>query len=155
MSELSTAYGVNSTKYYNINAGTAGMSSFVTEDWMENLKFVTDTFATGTDTVALDGKVYMGRVPKGARVVGFHFCQDGAGAASVGTVYVGTTAATASSALTDMTSATAQLVPALIGVAATATTAESYVYIQLATADWDASTNAMLTTFYIPNGIGV
>lgn len=146
MSALTNVSGVEFTKY---SAG--GISNLVTNLWGTPVLSVSDSYTVPTgDTVAVSTSLYMGRVPAGAKILGFYFSQSGAGAAATGGVVVGSTAATATTALTDMTSATAQLVACNQAVNKTAVTADSTISILLTNAaDLDAATTLSLTTFYV------
>jgi hypothetical protein len=145
MAALTNVKGVNYTKYL-----AGGVSNLVTNAWDIPIYAVKDSYTVPTgDTVAVSTSLYMGRVPKGARILMFIFTQSGAGAAATGGVVIGSTAATSTSGLTDMTSATAQVLPCLEAVAKTALTADSAVTILLTSAaDLDAATTVSLTTLY-------
>lgn len=146
MAALTNVSGEGYTQY-----SASGLSNLVTKLWGQPILSVTDNYTVPTgDTVAVSTSLYMGVVPKGARVLGFYFSQSGAGAAATGGVKIGSTAATATTALTDMTSATAQLLPCIQSVAKDALTADSVVSILLTNAaDLDAATTLTLTTFYV------
>lgn len=145
MSALTNVSGVNYTKY---SAG--GVANLVTNAWDIPIYAVKDTYTVPTgDTVAVSTSLYMGRIPKGARVLMFIFSQSGAGAAATGGIVIGSTAATSTTGLTDMTSATAQVLPCIESVANTALTADSTVSILLTSSyDLDAATTVSLTTLY-------
>lgn len=152
MSALTAVSGVNYTKY-----AAGGMSNFVTQQWANNLQMVHDEYTVPAgDTVAVSTYINMGRVPKGARVLFFIFTNSGSGAASTGGIRIGEVAATAVAALTDMTSATTQVLGSLIAFSGTPLAAESKVDILLTSdADLDAATNITLTTVYIQDGVGL
>ncbi len=151
MADLSTASGANYTKYAAIIAGTAGIGSFIdgTNEWGSKLRVMYDDYTVPTgDTLHTDAVLSMGQLPKGARVLGWHFTQTGGGEAAVATAKIATVAASASSAFTDMTSASAQFVPALHAFALTPLTVASVVTLDFATADVDAATVLTLATLY-------
>lgn len=145
MSALTNVSGVEYTKY---TAG--GVSNLVTKSWGSEVLSVRDSYTVPAgDTVAVSTSLYMGIVPKGAKIIGFVFSQSGAGAAATGGVKIGGTAATAATALTDMTAATSQFVTCNEAVAKAALTADSVVSILLTNAaDLDAGTTVSLTTLY-------
>jgi hypothetical protein len=153
MTDLSTAYGVNYTKYYNIvTAGTGGLADFIdgANQWGTKLRVMYDTYTVATGyTLHTDCTLSMGIIPKGAIILGWYFAQSGGGEACVGTMELGTTAVSAASALTDMTNATQQFIPALSTCSDGATTSAQVMNIGLATADIDAATVIVLATFYI------
>ena len=152
MTDLSTAYGVNYTKYYNIVTGkTAGVGNLIAgTQWNTKLRVMYDTYTVATGyTLHTDCTLSMGVIPKGAIILGWYFAQSAAGEACVGTMELDTTAVSATSALTDMTSATQQFVPALSTCSDRATTSAQVMNIGLATADIDAAVVVVLATFYI------
>lgn len=145
MAALTNVEGVGYTKYSD-----GGVGNLVSYRWGNNVYATTDTYTVPTgDTVAVSTSLYMGRVPKGARILGFFFSQSGAGAAATGGVKIGSTAATSTTGLTDMTSATAQFLPCNEAVAKSPITSDSDVTILLTdAADLDAATTVTLTTLY-------
>ncbi len=153
MTDLSTAYGVNYTKYYSgVTGGTTGPGDYIdgANMWGTKLRVMYDMYTVPTgDTLHTDCTLSMGYIPKGARILGWYFAQSGGGEAAVGTMELGTTAVSASSALTDMTGATQQFVPALSTASDGATTAGAIMNIGFATADVDAATVLVLATFYL------
>jgi hypothetical protein len=146
MAALATASGVNYTKY-----AAGGIDNMITKAWGAEVLSTRDSYTVPTgDTVAASATISLGMVPKGARILYFLFSQSGSGGATTGGIKIGTTAATAVAALTNMTNATAQLVACNEAVAKTALTADSLVSILLsADADIDAATTLSLTTFYV------
>ena len=146
MAALTNVSGAQYTKY---SAG--GVSNLVTKAWNTGVYAVNDTYTVPTgDTVAVSTSLYMGVVPAGAKILGFVFSQSGAGAAATGGIKIGSTAATATTVLTDMTAATSQIVACNEAVAKTAITADSVVSILLTNAaDLDAATTVSLTTLYM------
>ncbi len=83
----------------------------------------------------------------------FHIITYSAASAAVtATVKIGTTT---DSAITSMTSAGSQVVGSLIATSGTPITADSNVTLTTAGATAPAAMNFTLTTFYIPDGIGV
>lgn len=152
MSDLSTASGVNYTKYAAIVAGTSGVGDFIdgANQWGTKLRVMYDTYTVPTgDTLHSDAVLTMGYLPKGAIPLGFYFAQSGGGEAAVGTIKIATTDVAGASVLTDMTSATQQLVPVLSTAGDSALTAASVVTITIATQDVDAATVLVLATYYI------
>ena len=153
MTDLSTAYGVNYTKYYNVVTGkTAGPADLIdgANQWGTKLRVMYDTYTVATGyTLHTDCTLSMGVIPKGAIILGWYFAQSGGGEACVATAELGTTAVSATSAFTDMTSATQQFVPALSSCSDGATTSAQVMNLGLATADIDAATVIVLATFYI------
>lgn len=153
MTDLSTAYGVNYTKYYNaVTGGTTGPGDYIdgANQWGTKLRVMYDTYTVATGyTLHTDCTLSMGVIPKGAIILGWYFAQSAAGEAAVGTMELGTTAVSAASALTDMTSATQQFIPALSTASDGATTSAQVMNIGFATADVDAATVLVLATFYI------
>ncbi len=153
MTDLSTAYGVNYTKYYNAaTGGTTGPGDYIdgANQWGTKLRVMYDMYTVPTgDTLHTDCTLSMGMIPKGAIILGWYFAQDAGGEAAVGTMELGTTAVSASSALTDMTNATQQFVPALSTASDGATTAAAVMNIGFATQDVDAGTILVLATLYI------
>ncbi len=152
MSDISTAIGVNSTKRAAIIAGTAGVGSFNdgANEWGTKLRAMYDTYTVPSgDTLHSDAVLTMGTLPKGARVFGWYFGQDGGAEAAVATAKIATVAASASAAFTDMSSETRQFVPALVTFSSTPLTVASAVTLDFATEDVDAATVLVLVTFYI------
>ena len=152
MSDLSTASGVNYTKYAAIIAGTSGVSSFIdgANEWGTKLRVMYDTYVVPTgDTLHSDAVLSMGELPVGARPIGFYFAQDGGGEAAVATASIAGTAVTASGAFTAMTSATQQFVPCLSTASDSVLTVSSVVALTFATQDVDAATVLVLATLYI------
>lgn len=152
MSDLSTASGVNYTKYAAIIAGTSGLKSFIdgANEWGTKLRVMYDSYTVPTgDTLHSDAVLSMGQLPIGARPIGFYFAQSGGGEAAVATASIGGTDVTAASAFTDMTSATQQFVPVLSTSSDSKLTASSVVALTFATADVDAATVLVLATLYL------
>ena len=153
MTDLSTAYGVNYTKYYDTVTNRTGTLSTLIDganQWGTKLRVMYDTYTVATGyTLHTDCTLSMGMIPKGAIILGWYFAQDGGGEACVGTMELGTTACSAASALTDMTAATQQFIPALSTQSDGATTAAAVMNIGLGTADLDAAPVLVLATFYI------
>jgi len=152
MADLSTASGVNYTKYAAIVAKTSQMSSFIdgANQWGTKLRVMYDTYTVPAgDTIHTDCVLSMGSLPAGARPIGFYFAQSGGGEAAVATGYIASTAVTAGSAFTDMTGATQQFVPCLSTAGDSALTTRSIVSLHFATQDVDAATVLVLATLYI------
>lgn len=152
MADLSTASGVNYTKYAAITANTSGIGDFLdgTNQWGTKLRVMYDTYTVPAgDTLHLDAVLSMGLLPTGSIPIGIYFAQSGGGEAAVATVEVGGTAVTGTNALTDMTSATTQLLPVLSTSSDSALTSASAVTLQFATADVDAATVLVFAMFYI------
>lgn len=153
MTDLSTAYGVNYTKYYNVVTGkTAGMSSFIdgANQWGTKLRVLYDMYTVPTgDTIHSDCVLTLGVLPKGAIPLFFYFAQSAGGEAAVGTIKIATVDVAGASVLTDMTAATKQLVPCLSTASDSALTVASNVTITFATQDVDAATVLVFAVFYI------
>jgi len=152
MSDLSTASGVNYTKIAALIANTGSLSDLVdgANQWGTKLRAMFDIYTVPTgDTLHSDAVLTMGKLPKGARPLAFYFAQSGGGEAAVGTIKIGTTDVAGASVLTDMTSATQQLIPALSTASDSVLTAASVVTITIATQDVDAATVLVLVTFYL------
>jgi len=152
MADLSTASGVNYTNLAAILAGTSGVGSFLdgANEWGTKLRVMLDTYTVPAgDTLHSDAVLTMGKLPKGARPLGFYFAQSGGGEAAVGTLKIGTTDVAGASVLTDMSSATSQFVPCLSTASDSVLTAASVVTITVATQDIDAATVLVLATLYL------
>jgi hypothetical protein len=152
MADLSTASGVNYTKYAAIVAGTSGAASMIdgANQWGTKLRVMYDTYTVPTgDTIHSDCVLSLGQLPKGAIPLFFYFAQDAGGEAAVGTIKIATVDVAGASVLTDMTAATQQLVPCLSTASDSATTASSLVSITFATQDVDAATVLVFAVFYI------
>ena len=143
---MATVYGAEYTKY-----NTGGLAKLVTKTWGNDVKFVSDTFTSPTGDLAHSSTIKMGRLPKGARVLAFHFtCGGEGGTAATGGVKVGDTAATAVNALTTMAAASSLWLGAANALARTPLAADSDVEILLQdTNALDATTTLSLTTLYI------
>lgn len=152
MADLSTASGVNYTKYAAIVAGTSGISSLIdgTNQWGTKLRVMYDMYTVPTgDTLHSDAVLSLGQLPKGAIPLFMYFAQSGGGEAAVGTIKIATVDVAGASVLTDMTSATSQLVPCLSTASDSALTAASVVTITFATQDVDAATVLTFAMLYI------
>jgi len=153
MTALTTVSGVNATKYAAIIAGTSGVADFMdgANEWGTKLRCMYDEYTVPVgDTVAVSTTVTFGTLPKGAKPLFAIFTQSGAVAAATAGITIGGTAATSTTALTDMTSATLQLVPFNNAFVTTVLSAASAVAILLTSSyDLDAETNLTLAVFYI------
>jgi len=149
MAASTTLKGNFTTKIYNILAGTAGAADFpnASEFYGTKLRSMTDYFES---TTAYDAgsEIKMGYVPKGAHIVGFVVANEAVGAAVTADIKVGSTAATAAEAWTDMTSANQQFIPAVEAVRNAALTADSYVTVVTAAATLAANKRIRVTTLY-------
>ena len=143
---LSNVKGTEYTKYY-----TGGIGNMVTKSWGNDVKYIYDEYTVPAgETVAVSTSLYMGRVPKNARILGFYFSQSGSGGATTGGIKIGSTAATGTAALTDMTSTTTQQLTCVHSLAKTPLAADADVTILLTSdADIDAATTLSLTTLYV------
>ena len=147
MAALTTASGENYTKVAAIEAGTLGVSSFVdgTNLWGTKARIVFDKYTVPTDTVAAGGVITIGRVPKGARVLGFMVTNTAAatGAVTADLQLVDAagniTTATAAEAWTDMQVAQGLWIPALSAGSATALDEAHTVTVTTKTAILDAA----------------
>ena len=143
---MADAYGVNYTKY---NSG--GISNLVTKAWGGEVQAIVDNYTSPTGDLAHTSTIYMGRVPKGARVIGFLFTCGGEGStAATGGILLGAVAQTAVNALTSMASASALDFNAINATVRTPLTADTDVKILLqGTNKLDATTTLSLTTFFV------
>ena len=127
MAALTTASGENYTKVAAIEAGTLGVGDFVdgTNLWGTKARIVFDKYTVTADTVAVGGVITLGKVPEGARVLGFMVTNPAAAAAATADLQLvdaagNVTAVTAAEAWTDLTVAQGLYIPALSAGAATA-----------------------------------
>lgn len=145
--------GVNATKRAAIVAKTAGASDFIdgANEWGTKLRCIYDEYTVATgDTVAASATLTFGTLPTGAKPLFAVFAQSGAGDVATGGIKIGGVAATAVAVLTDMTSATHQIVPLNNTFTTTVTSAAVAVTILLsADADLDAATNVNLAIFFV------
>ena len=84
MSDLSTASGVDYTKYAAIIAGTAGVGSFLdgAKKWGTKLRVMYDTYEWDGDTSSAGAVITVGALPKGAKPVGFYVANSANSAAT-------------------------------------------------------------------------
>ena len=145
--------GVNATKRAALVAKTVGLEDFIdgANEWGTKLRCIYDEYTVATgDTVAASATLTFGTLPEGAKPLFAVFAQSGAGDVATGGIKIGGVAATAVAVLTDMTSATHQIVPLNNTFTTTVTSAAVAVTILLsADADLDAATNVNLAIFFI------
>lgn len=145
MAAITTANGTNQTKY-----AAGGLSNLVTKEWNRGVQMVYDTYTLpATDTAAAGFVISMGRVPKGAIVLGFLWTSTAHGAAVTADVAIGGVAATTAEAFTDMTAATTQFVGSTGVFPYTPLTADSTITVTTAAQDFAPGATVTLTTLYI------
>ena len=145
MAAITTANSVGYTKY-----AATGVSNLVTSRWGNNVRMAYDTYTLpATDTAAAGFVVSMGRVPKGAIVLGFIWSSTAHGAAVTADVQIATVAATTAEAFTDMTAATQQFIPATGIFPYTPLTVDSAVTVTTAAQSFTPAATVCLTTLYI------
>jgi hypothetical protein len=153
MAGLATANSAQYTKY-----AAGGLSNLVTRAWNVPIMAMVGEY-TVTDSLLDDTAVVtMGRLPKGARIMGFTFASTQLDGATTMTVRVGDgttqTAITTTNSITDLSHATARqfILPAVATYMNTALTAESIVDVLLAGADVAAASEGdkfTLVVFYL------
>ncbi|HOL31800.1 MAG TPA: hypothetical protein PK052_07430 [Anaerohalosphaeraceae bacterium] len=143
---MATYYGVYSTQ-----AKSSSMSGQISKLWHNPLMMVYDKYVVPSGGISAGSDIVMGTIPKGARVVGFIFQGDDNGSTSAtGTIYLGTTAATASGAITDLASGPVALfIPALDTFSQTPLTSNTAVSIKTATGALLSGVVLTLTTLYV------
>ncbi len=126
MADISTASGVNYTKYAAIIAGTAGIASFIdgTNEWGTKLRVLYDTYEWDGDTSSTGAVITMGALPKGAKTIGFYVANTANSAATTADLQLvdsdgNITTATASEAWTSWNGAAQLFIPALVAVSKT------------------------------------
>lgn len=128
MAAITTANGVNYTKVAATIAGTSagGIGNFVdgANEWGTKLRVMFDKYTFDGDTMAATGVLTLGKLPLGAKVLGFYVSNSANSAATTADLQLvdpagNITTATASEAWTDMTAANQQFIPALLAVSTT------------------------------------
>ena len=157
MAALTTGNGVNATLRAALVAKTAGPEGFPdAQTWGTKLRVCFDTYAmASTDTAAAGMVCTIGRVPKGAIVLGFSVANEANAAATTADLQLvdldgNITTATASEAWTSWNGANQQWIPVLEAVtAAGALDEEHTVTVTTAANTWAASISISVATFYI------
>ena len=145
MAAITTANATEQTKY-----AAGGIDNMVGKLWNNDVKFVYDDYTLpATDTAAAGFVISMGRIPKGAIVLGFQWTSTAQGAAMTADVTIGGVAATTAEVFTDMTSATTQFVGSTGVFPYTPLTAESQVTVTTAAQAFAPSATVTLTTLYV------
>ena len=135
------------TNVAGVVAGTLSAGSFNNASKTKlRAKVDTITFAADADAASVTS---MGLLPKGARVIGFYFASEAQGVAVTADIEVGGVAATTAEVLTDMTSATQQLVPCVEAVSKDELTVDSVVTIINAAQAFKATKRIILATLYL------
>jgi len=157
MAALTTANGVNSTKRAAILAGTSGVGSFIdgANEFGTKMRVCYDSYVVPTgDTAAAGFVITAGRVPEGARVIGFQVTNSQTAAAVTADLQLvdsdgNITQATAAEAWTDMTTAQGLFIPALQGVQLTRLDEEHTVTVTTAAQAMAAAEQLTVNTLYI------
>jgi len=151
MAASTTLKGTNYTNIAAILAGTASAESFPNASTQTGTKLRAcyDYFVDADTGWDLASTISMGVIPKGARVVGFIVANEAVGAAVTADIALSGTAATASEAWTDMTSANQQFIPALEAIQNTPLTADKVVQVITAGATLAAGKSITVTTLYL------
>lgn len=145
MAAITTANGTNHTKY-----AAGGVSNLVEDRWGGHLRLMYDTYTLpATDTAAAGFVISMGRLPKGALVLGFLWQATAMGAAMTADVQIATVTAMGAEALTDMTGATQQFVLATGIFPYTPLTVASTVTVTTAAQAFAPSATVCLTVLYL------
>ncbi len=135
---------------YHTQYAAGGATNLVTNVWNNCLRTVYDTYTVVAATAMAAGStIAMGIIPKGAIVLGFIWTSTAASAAVTADITIGDVAATTSEALTDMTSATQQFVPATGVFPYTPLTADSAVSVITAAQTMPTGQIVTLTTLYL------
>lgn len=156
MATITTANGVNSTKRAALNANTGTIADFIdgANLWGTKLRVCHDNYEMDGDTAAAGMVFTMGRVPKGARVLGFYVGNSaGTNAVTADLQLVdpagNITAATTAEAWSSWASAAHFFIPATRAVAAVAQDDEHTVTVTTAVAGVTDGTDITVATFYI------
>ena len=145
MAAITTGNGTEQTKY-----AAAGIANMVGKLWNNDVKFAYDKYTLpSTDTAAAGFVISLGRIPKGAIVIGFQWTATAMGAAMTADIAIGGVAVTTAEVLTDMTAATTQFVGATGIFPYTPLTAESQVTVITAAQAFAPSATVTLTTMYV------
>lgn len=150
MAVVTTNKGVNYTSVAGVVAGTLSAGSFINASTMfgTKLRVQYDTYAFLADADATS-ILSMGLLPKGARVLGFYWASEAQGVATTADIEIGGVAATAAEALTDMTSATQQFVPATEAMSNTPLTVDSVITVINAAQAFKLGKSVVLATLYL------
>ena len=156
MADLSTASGVNYTKYAAIIASTAGVGSFIrgADEWGTNLRVMYDTYEWDGDTSSAGAVITVGALPKGAKTVGFYVANTANSAATTATLSLvdsdgNITAASASGAWTSWNGAAQLFIPALVAVSKTILDEVHTVTVTTAAQTVADGTIIIVATFYL------
>ena len=150
---MATYYGVQATKYAAVAAGTAGMASFVTQDWDEPVHVCYDSYISPAGAETAASVLTFGRLPKGARPLFFLVNYTGVTTAVTCTgLAIGSTAA--STAITTMATTGHQVLTALQAVSSTPLTAAANITMTTADATIATAGEIEVTCFYMGGGIG-
>ena len=156
MALITTANGVNATKRAALNANTGTISDFIdgTNQWGTKLRICYDNYEMDGDTAAAGMVFTMGRVPKGARVLGFYVGNTaGTNAVTADLQLVdpagNITQATTAEAWTSWAAAAHFFIPATRAVAAVAQDDEHTVTVTTAAAGVTDGTDISVATLYI------
>ncbi len=141
---MGTVNGQYHTQY------AAGGLTLATNVWNRPVQMVYDTYTVVAATAMAAGStITMGRVPKGAIVLGFLWTSTAASAAVTADVAIGGVAATTAEAFTDMTAATTQFVGATGVFPYTPLTEDSSIVVTTAAQTMPTGQIVTLTTLYI------
>jgi len=157
MAAITTASGANYTNVAAIIAGTSGIGDFVdgANQWGTKLRVVFDTYALDGDTMAAAGVITMGKVPKGAIVLGFYVSNEANSAATTADLQLvdsdgNITTATASEAWTSWNTANQQFIPCLEAIAAAGGLDEAHtVTVTTAAQTYADGVSIAVATLYI------
>lgn len=156
MAAITTANGVQSTKRAALNANTGSLTDLIdgANLWGTKLRVCYDNYEMDGDTAAAAMVFTMGRVPKGARVLGFYVGNTANSAATTATMSLvdpagNITAASASAAWTSWNGVNQLFIPALRAVAAVAQDDEHTVTVTTADQTVADGTDITVATLYI------
>lgn len=156
MGAITTANGVQSTKRAALNANTGSLTDLIdgANLWGTKLRVCYDNYEMDGDTAGTGMVFTMGRVPKGARVLGFYVGNTANSAATTADLQLvdpagNITQATASEAWTSWNGANQQFIPTLRAVAAVAQDDEHTVTVTTAAQTVADGTDITVATLYI------
>ena len=157
MAAITTANGVNMTNRAALNAGTGTLSNLMdgANQVGTKLRVCFDTYALSGNTMAAGGVLTMGRVPKGAIVLGFYCANEANSAATTADLQLvdaagNITQATASEAWTSWNGANQQFIPCLEAIAAAGPLDEEHtVTVTTAAQTYADGVSIAVATFYI------
>ncbi len=156
MAAITTANGVNMTNRAALNANTGSLSNLMdgANQVGTKLRVCYDNYEMDGDTMAATGVITMGRVPIGARVLGFYVGNTANSAATTADLQLvdpagNITQATASEAWTSWNGANQQFIPALRAVATVAQDDEHTVTVTTAAQTVADGTDITVGTLYI------